>query len=89
MEVIAGNIGLGVGVPLEGDAAGVSVSGEGAKEAESGEKGEDRPRSRVIANPVNYGNYSRPRAFGSVVSYSTLSVPGHYHLSGSFELQIP
>lgn len=41
MKVIAGNIWLRVGVPLEGDAAGVSVGGESAKEAESGEKGED------------------------------------------------
>ena len=44
-HVVARDIGLSIGVPLEVDAAGVGMGGESGEEGEGAKEGEDRPRS--------------------------------------------
>jgi len=60
-EAVSGNVGLGVSVPLEGEAACVGLSSQKQEKEQRADDG-DRPFGGCMVNPANYGNYSKARA---------------------------
>ena len=60
-EAISGNVGLGVSIPLEGDAACLGLSSQKQEKEQRTDDG-DHPFGGCMVNPVNYGDYSKGRA---------------------------